>query len=175
MEEDIMEAAIEAILFSAGDPVSISRIAGALEIEKNKAEKITNNIIQRLEDEGRGIRVIRVRDAYQMCSKAEYGEYVRKCMKVIRSCPLSPAAMEVLSIIAYRQPVTKAFVDNVRGVDCREIINGLCEKNLVMEKGRLDIPGKPIIFGTTDTFLRCLGVRSIDELAPLPENLKESI
>ena len=107
-----------------------------------------------------------------MCSKKEYGEYIRRVMDIKRNAPLSQAAMEVLAVIAYNQPVTKAFIEQVRGVDCSGVVGSLASKGLIEEKGRLELPGRPLLYGTTDNFLRCFQIESLDEL-PVPVNQEE--
>lgn len=164
---------IEAILFAGGVPVSVESIAKVLSIPKKEAQNALDGLKSELECSTRGIRIIKVNGKYQMCSKAEYGEQIRKLMN-IKPETLSGPALEVLSIVAYYQPVTKAFIENVRGVNCREIVNSLVSKSLIEEKGRLDIPGNPIIYGTSENFLLCLGITSIDELPPVPEK-KETV
>ena len=104
-----------------------------------------------------------------MCSKKEYGEYIRRVMDLKRNTPLSQAALEVLAVIAYNQPVTKAFVEQVRGVDCSGVVGSLTTKGLIEEKGRLELPGRPLLYGTTDNFLRCFQLESLDDLPPLPK------
>ena len=117
----------------------------------------------------RGITIIRLDDSYQMTSRKEYAEQIRTVMDSRRNTPLSQAALEVLAVVAYNQPVTKAFVEQVRGVDCSGVIGSLTTKGLIEEKGRLELPGRPLIYGTTENFLRCFNVSSLDELPALPE------
>ena len=104
-----------------------------------------------------------------MCTKSSYADYIRKALDIRRNTPLSQAAMETLAIVAYNQPVTRAFIDQVRGVDCGAVVQGLVAKNLVEEKGRLELPGRPLLYGTTPDFLRCFGLSSLEELPPLPQ------
>lgn len=116
-----------------------------------------------------GITALQLEDGYQLCSSKDYAAYVRKAMDIRRNTPLSQAAMEVLAIIAYNQPVTRPFVEQVRGVDCSGVMQSLQQKGLIEEKGRMDLPGRPLLYGTTQNFLRCFGVSSIDQLPPLPQ------
>ena len=109
-----------------------------------------------------------------MITRSDYSEYVRRVLEVKKNAPLSQAAFEVLAVVAYNQPVTKAFVEQVRGVDCSGVVNTLCQKGLLEEKGRLDLPGRPLLYGTTDEFLRCFSVSSLDELPSLPHDDNES-
>lgn len=163
-----LQAAIEAILFANGEPVSLDKLSEALEVDKNTIKGVIKNMSDEYEDEKRGLYVILVDGKYQLCSKSLYGKYVKKFMDNRRNTPLSQAAMEVLAIIAYNQPVTKSFVEQIRGVDCAGIIGSLCTKNLIEEKGRLELPGKPLLYGTTPTFLRCFCIKNLDELPPIP-------
>ena len=110
-----------------------------------------------------------------MCSKPQYGEYVRAIMDIRRNVPLSQAAMEVLAIVAYNQPVTKAFIEQIRGVDCSGVISSLVSKDLISEKGRLELPGRPLLYGTTSNFLRCFGISSVDELPALSSENKDEL
>lgn len=171
-KNDSIYAALEAILFSSGSPVSLDQVSKALNIDKNELEKVVENLMEKFEKKESGIRIIKINDKYQMCSKAEYSEYIKKIFN-IKSDNLSPSSIEVLSIIAYHQPVTKAFIESVRGVNCREIINSLVSKSLIEEKGRLNIPGNPIIYGTTENFLICLGIPSLDKLPRIPSEKRD--
>lgn len=173
MEIRELQAAIEAMLFACGEAVSLDKLADALEIDKGTTEKLVSNLAERLEQEERGLCILKLEDAYQMCSKPQYGERIRKLMDIHRNVPLSPASMEVLAIVAYNQPVTKSFVEQIRGVDCSGVLSSLMTKGLLEEKGRLELPGKPLLYGTTSNFLRCFGIVSLDDLPPLPE--KESV
>ena len=119
---------------------------------------------------GRGITIIKLKDSYQMVTVKEFAPCIRTVMDLRRNTPLSQAALEVLAVIAYNQPVTKAFVEQIRGVDCSGVIGSLTAKDLIEEKGRLELPGRPLLYGTTENFLRCFNISSIDELPPLPED-----
>ena len=145
MSEINRKAAIEAILFASGASVEASRLAQALEISEKQAI------------------------SYQMVSVKEYAPQIRVVMDLRRNTPLSQAALEVLAVVAYNQPVTKAFVEQVRGVDCSGVIGSLTTKGLIEEKGRLELPGRPLLYGTTENFLRCFNLESLDDLPPLPE------
>lgn len=169
MKSNELKSAIEAILFAAGSAVPVSRIAEALEVKSNDVKEQLKLLIDEYANENRGIMIIKLEDSYQMCNKKEYGEYIRKVMDLRRNSPLSQAAMEVLAVIAYNQPVTKAFVEQVRGVDCSGVIGSLTTKELIEEKGRLELPGRPLLYGTTENFLRCFQIDAIENLPPLPE------
>lgn len=169
MTPEKIRSAAEAIIFAGGTPVELSRIAKALEITEKEAKTQINILIEEYEKEEKGITIIELNNSYQMVSKKEFAPFIRTVMDLRRNTPLSQAALEVLAVIAYNQPVTKAFVEQVRGVDCSGVIGSLCSKELIEEKGRLELPGRPLLYGTTDNFLRCFGVKSVDELPPLPQ------
>lgn len=160
---------VEAILFACGEPVEISRISEAAGIEPELVDKIVRLLNDRYEETESSMRVIKLAESYQLTVKAEYINYVRAAMETKKASPLSPAAMEVLAIIAYNQPVTKGFVEHVRGIDSSSVVNSLVEKNLLEEAGRLDVPGKPIAYRTTPTFLRCFQLSSIENLPSVSE------
>ena len=170
MTEKEYRSAIEAILFTAGDPVELSRLAMSLELTESAAATQLGILMQEYADEERGVTIIRLNNSYQMVSVKAYASYVRKAMDLRRNIPLSQAAMEVLAVIAYNQPVTKSFVEQVRGVDCSGVIGSLTAKELIEEKGRLELPGRPLLYGTTDRFLRCFSIASLDELPPIPKD-----
>ena len=173
MEIKQYQAAMEAVLFSAGEPVPLSRLAEALELDEESAGKLAEDLRQEINTRTGGIRMVKMEDRYQLCTKTEYASYVRRALDIRRNTPLSQAAMEVLAIIAYNQPVTKAFVEQVRGVDCSGVIASLLQKNLLEERGRLELPGRPLLYGTTDTFLRCFQISSLEELPPPPSSEEE--
>ncbi len=173
MEEQRLDAAIEAILFASGDSVEGSRIAQALEITEKEFEKHISALIDDYNSSNRGITIIRLNDSYQMVSVKEFAPQIRTVMDFRRNTPLSQAALEVLAVVAYNQPVTKAFVEQIRGVDCSGVIGSLTAKGLVEEKGRLELPGRPLLYGTTEHFLRCFSLESLEDLPPLPESDKE--
>lgn len=169
MEIKQYQAAIEAIVFASGEPVPVSRLALAIELDEETTRRIAEDWAQDVNTRGGGIVALKLDDAYQLCSGKPYAGYVRKAMDLRRNTPLSQAAMEVLAIIAYNQPVTRPFVEQVRGVDCSAVIQGLQQKGLVEEKGRMDLPGRPLLYGTSANFLRCFGIASLDQLPPLPQ------
>ena len=174
MAVENIKAAIEAILFASGSSVELSRIAQALEIKEKEAEKHISALMDDYSAQNRGITIIKLDTAYQMVSCKEYAPQIRTVMDLRRNTPLSQAALEVLAVVAYNQPVTKAFVEQVRGVDCSGVIVSLTAKGLVEEKGRLELPGRPLLYGTTEHFLRCFNIPSIEELPPLPESEEEN-
>lgn len=165
-----LQAAAEAVLFSVGEPIELERIAAALEIEAESAEQLLMNLSASLDERGSGICLLKLGSKYQLSSRAQFAPQIRSVLEVKRNAPLSQAAFEVLAVIAYNQPVTKSFVEQVRGVDCSGVIATLCQKKLVEEKGRLDLPGRPLLYGTTPEFLRCFSVSSLEELPELPNH-----
>ena len=156
-------------MFANGASVEFSRIAQALEISEKKVKEHISALIDDYEASGRGITIILLDNSCQMVSKKEFAPQIRTVMDLRRNTPLSQAALEVLAVVAYNQPVTKAFVEQVRGVDCSGVIGSLTTKGLVEEKGRLELPGRKLLYGTTENFLRCFNISSLDELPPLPE------
>ena len=173
MSEINQKAAIEAILFASGDSVEAARLAQALEIPVKDAISAADALMADYQAADRGITIIKLDSAYQMVSGKEYAPQIRTVMDLRRNTPLSQAALEVLAVVAYNQPVTKAFVEQVRGVDCSGVIGSLTMKELVEEKGRLELPGRPLLYGTTENFLRCFNLQSLDDLPPLPEEKSE--
>ncbi len=167
VENRKMEAAIEAILFAMGDSVELGQLAMALEEDTEKVKQVLDGMRKRYRAEDRGIQLIELEDAYQLCTKKEYYEYLIKIAMHPKKPSLTDVMLETLSIIAYKQPVTKAEVEKIRGVKCDHAVNKLVEYNLVRELGRLDAPGRPILFGTTEEFLRSFGVQGVEELPVL--------
>ena len=167
-----LQAAAEAILFAAGEPFELSKIADTLEIGVDFAETIMKNLSDSLDKRGSGLCVLKLDDKYQMCTRKEYAEIIRAVLDLKRNAPLSQAAFEVLAVVAYNQPVTKSYIEQVRGVDCTGVISTLCQKGLLEEKGRLELPGRPLLYGTTPDFLKCFCISSLSELPELPEHEK---
>ena len=175
MEIKEYQAAIEAVLFASGEPVAATRLAEVLELDLETAVRLADDWLQDVNTRGGGLLAVRLGDKYQLCTNKTYAGYVRRAMDIRRNTPLSQAAMEVLAIVAYNQPVTKAFIEQVRGVDCGAVVQGLAAKGLIEEKGRLELPGRPLLYGTTADFLRCFGVSTLDELPPLPQNEEDGM
>ena len=169
MTDKEIKAACEAVLFACGESVNAKRIAQALELDEKKVEPQLEALVKNYENVEHGIAVIKLNDSYLMCNKKQYGEAIRRVMDIKKNTPLSQAALEVLAVIAYNQPVTKAFIEQVRGVDCSGVIGSLTTKNLIEEKGRLELPGRPLLYGTTENFLKCFQISSLDELPELPK------
>ena len=163
------EAAIEAILFASGEPISVKRLADTVEVEEETVYKICKTLQDRKKTDESGICIVELNDSFQMCTNPDFADYIKKALEIKKNIPLSQAAMEVLALIAYNQPVTKSFVEQVRGVESSQIVNNLVEKGLVEEAGRLDVPGRPISYKTSINFLRCFGLSGLDKLPPLPD------
>ncbi len=174
MEIKQYQAAMEAVLFASGEPVASGRLAEVLELDEETAVRLAEDLMQDINTRGGGLRMLRLDDRYQLCTNADYAGYVRKALEIRRNTPLSQAAMEVLAIVAYNQPVTRAFIDQVRGVDCGAVVQGLVQKSLIEEKGRLELPGRPLLYGTTADFLRSFGLNSLEGLPPLPQKEEEN-
>lgn len=164
MEKAKAEAVLEAILFTMGESVEISRLASVIEEDEKTTKKILDDLAARYEQENRGICLTQLDKSVQLCTKPEMYEYLIKIAKTPRKMVLTDTVLETLSIIAYKQPVTRVEVERVRGVSCDHAINKLLEYDLITELGRLDAPGRPLLFGTTEQFLRCFGVKNLEEL-----------
>lgn len=169
MNNNEIVSALEAVLFASGDPISIDRLSQVFEIKPEQIEKAAEKLKLRLEERLSGIELLRLDNSYQLATKTDYAEYIKKAFDLKRRTPLSGAAFEVLSVIAYNQPVTRSFVEQVRGVDCSGVITTLLEKELIEERGRLELPGRPLLYGTTKNFLRCFGLSDLSDLPPLPK------
>lgn len=166
-----LECAVEAVLFAAGEPVELTRLA---EVTGEDESTILQTLQRMMNSDDGGTQIIRLEDSYQMCTRAEYYEYVSRLAQPHRPQSLSNAAMEVLAVVAYRQPVTKSTVENIRGVNCDYIFNRLLERGLIEEVGRLDAPGRPILFSTTQEFMRAFGISSLSELPEFEISPEES-
>ncbi len=160
---------IEAILFAAGYPITFKKLAEVLEVSTLTVRDAVSELQSSLELENRGIRLIIISDACQLCSKEEFEQHVRRALGIRREGKLSNSSLEVLAIAAYNQPITKAKIEKIRGVDSSYALSTLCDRHLLEAKGRLDAPGKPILYGTTDDFLRCFGLSSLFELPDYEE------
>ena len=167
------EAAIEAILFTMGESVEAEKIAVAIEHDVDTTVRIIHNMMDKYENEDRGIKIIELEGSFQLCTKEEYYDNLIRICSQPRRYTLTDAALETLSIIAYKQPVTKIEIEKIRGVNSDRSVNKLVELELVKEVGRLDAPGRPMRFGTTEEFLRTFGVGSIDELPVISEDMVE--
>ncbi len=168
-----LECRAEAVLFGAGESVTVAEMAAALEIEIAAARQIVLRLAERYDAEKRGIKIITLGEAFQMCTREEYADDVRKVTEPKRRRGLSPSALETLSVIAYNQPITKSRVESIRGVDSSYSIIKLTERGLIDEAGRLDVPGRPILYVTTEEFLRCFGLSSLEALPKVEMENKE--
>lgn len=175
MNVNEMQAAAEAMLFACGEPLEIERIAEILEIDMENAESLVLNIAAKYDDSNSGIKIVKMDKKYQICTRKEYAEQVRDILDMKKNAPLSQAAFEVLAVVAYNQPITKAYIEQVRGVDCSGVISTLCQKGLIEEVGRLELPGRPLIYGTTAEFLKCFCITSLDDLPDIPELNEKSV
>lgn len=164
MVHNDIQRAIMAILFAAGEPVAVSRLSFALEIDEDEIRENAKVIMDGLAFERSGIRILQLEDSYQMCSSGEMSEYVTKALETRKPPKLSASQLETLTIIAYYQPATKAYVEQLRGVDSGYSVGALLYKKLIEECGRLNVPGRPILYRTTPDFLRTFGLQSIDQL-----------
>lgn len=174
MEIREIEGAIEGILFAAGEPIPIERIAAVLAVDKEIIIDTANRMMDNYSFERRGIRIVRLEDTLQMCSSPEYADYIRLALETRKPPQLTPPALEVLAIIAYFQPVTRAYIDQVRGVDSSYTVGILCDRGLIEQCGRLAVPGRPALYRTTSNFLRTFAISSLDELPELPEQDADS-
>ena len=173
MKIEEYEAAAEAILFAMGDSVELKKLAFALQVGEREAELIVRNLADRYQASNCGLQILELDGAYQICTKPSQYEYLIRIAKQPRKQVLTDVLLETLSIVAYKQPVTKVEIEKIRGVSCEHAINKLLD-GLIQEAGRLDAPGRPILFGTTEEFLRCFDVQSVEELPDMnPEKIEE--
>ena len=169
MEEKKLKSALEAILFAAGDSVAASRICAVLGVTELQLAAAAEMLAAEYERAGRGIRLLQLEDRYQLCSAPEWSDETVRLLEKRRTARLSPAALEVLSIVAYYQPVTRTYIEKIRGVDSSYTVSFLSERGLIAPCGRLEAPGRPTLFGTTEEFLRVMGITRLEELPPLPD------
>ena len=167
MEFNYMTGALEAILFASGEPIEREKLVQTLETDVRTLDAAVDGLNEYYSDNQRGFEILKLDTCFQMTTRAFYGEITRRALDHRRNTPLSNAAMEILAVIAYNQPVTKGYIEQIRGVDCFYGINSLIEKGLVEERGRLDAPGRPHLYGTTADFLRCFGLESLNDLPRL--------
>ena len=160
---------IEAILFAAGESVPVARLSLILGVGEDEVLAAARELREKYESEQRGMRILQLDDRLQMCSAPEFAPYISKVLEQRKPPMLSQPALETLAVVAYFQPVTRAYVEQVRGVDSSYTVSALCERGLIEECGRLEVPGRPAIFRTTDVFLRTMGISSLAELPPLPD------
>jgi segregation and condensation protein B len=163
-----IEAAVEGILFASGEPVAVDRICVALDMDRSTVELVLQKLADYYSYERRGIRLVRMEDTWQLCSAPEYGDIIRKAFEIRKPAKLSQPALEVLTIIAYYQPTTRAYVDQIRGVDRSYTVGLLLERKLIEECGRLQVPGRPHLYRTTKAFLRAFHLNSLEDLPEMP-------
>ena len=168
-----MESALEGVLFAAGEPVAVERLCLGLEVDRPTLDAVAQRLMDRYSYDRRGIRLVKLDTSYQLCSAPEFAPYIRKTLESRKPARLSQPALEVLAIIAYYQPVTRAYVDQVRGVDSAYTVGLLLERELIEEAGKLSVPGRPTLFRTTKNFLRSFGLTSLEELPELPDSSRE--
>lgn len=164
MEQTELQRTLMAVLFAAGEPVSIARLAQSLEVDADELEREAKTLMDSLSYNRSGIRIVRLEDAYQMCSASEQAAFVTKTLETRKPPKLSQSQLETLTIVAYYQPTTKAYIEQIRGVDSAYSVSALLTKKLICEDGRLNVPGRPILYRTTPDFLRVFGLSSLDEL-----------
>ncbi len=171
-----LQTKLEAMLFAVGAPMTVERIMELTGETEEDIRAAAEALSVRLSDEISGIQLVKIEDGWQLCTKPVAGDVVKKALELKKAPPLSKASLEVLAIVAYNQPVTRSFIEQVRGIESSYIVASLCDKGLISEQGTLDAPGRPSLFGTTDTFLRCFGLSSIDSLPktelPTPEQIR---
>ena len=173
LEMKEIEAAVEGILFASGEPVHIDRICLAAELDRPTAELVLQKLMDYYSFERRGMRLLRLEDSWQLCSAPEYGDQIRKAFEIRKPAKLSQPALEVLTIIAYYQPTTRAYVDQIRGVDSSYTVGLLLDRGLIEECGRLQVPGRPRQYRTTKQFLRAFHLSSLKDLPELPDDIGE--
>jgi segregation and condensation protein B len=173
MELNELESALESVLFASGEPVPVERLCLGLEVDRPTLDAVAQELMDKYKYERRGMRIVRMDTSYQMCSAPEYAPHIRKTLESRKPPKLSQPALEVLAVIAYYQPVTRAYVDQVRGVDSSYTVSLLLERDLIEEAGRLAVPGRPTLFRTTKNFLRTFELNSLAELPELPDSTQE--
>jgi segregation and condensation protein B len=169
MDENKIMGLIESILFVSGEAVSVRKIADFLNMDKGRLRKIMDKLVENFNSRNGGLQIIKMNDHYQLATRPEYGEYIDKYFGIDKKQSLSQAMLETLSIIAYKQPITRIDIESIRGVKCEYTLGVLNDRGLIKEVGKMDAPGKPILYGTTDTFLKVFGLSSLEDLPPLTE------
>ncbi len=165
-----LKNSVEALIFASGEPLSTDKICEILECNQKEAVDAIKELTAEYKKRNSSIQIIKLNDSWQMTTISDFAAEIRKMLEIQRNTPLSQAAFEVLAVVAYNQPVTKSFVEQVRGVDCSGVMSSLVEKNLIEERGRLELPGRPLIYGTTDRFLRCFSLETLADLPELPRD-----
>lgn len=173
MKKEELICAFEAVLFAGGEPMSIDRLSQVFDISPEDVVDTVDALGEKYREDNAGLEIVRLENTYQITTKEKFAPYIKKAFDIRRRTPLSSAALEVLAVVAYNQPVTKSFIEQVRGVDCSGVVSTLVEKGLIEERGRLELPGKPLLYGTTKNFLRCFGISDLSELPELPKSGNE--
>ena len=173
MEYGKLKRALEGVLFAAGEPVTAQRLCLGLETDRATLDRAAQDLAEEYEGGKRGIRLLRLEGSYQLCSAPEQAAIIRRTLESRKPPKLSQPALEVLAVVAYFQPVTRAYIEDIRGVDSTYSVNLLTERGLIEPCGRLDVPGRPVLFRTTDTFLRVMEIERLEDLPPLPERAPE--
>ena len=173
MELKELQAALEGILFASGEPVAAERLCTGLDIDRATLDQVAQHLMDEYSFQRRGIRLVKLDSSYQLCSAPEYADYIRKTLESRKPAKLSQSALEVLAVIAYYQPTTRAYVDQIRGVDSSYTVGLLLERELIEECGRLAVPGRPILYRTTKNFLRSFNLTTLEELPELPDSSPE--
>ena len=164
-----IESIVQSLLFASGNPLSVSQISDIIGVDAKTLKNIIEELSEKMKEQNCGINIVKLEDKYQFTTASSNADYVRALLDNRRNPMLSQAAMEVLSITAYNQPVTRAYIEQVRGVDCAAVLHNLIDKELIEEKGKLDAPGRPLLYGTTSNFLRVFGITSLADMPDLPE------
>ncbi len=175
MQIEYALGALEAVLFASGEPMEMERLADAIAVDTETIRRLADLLTEQYDKRNSGLQLIQLGNALQLTTRTEYAEPIRAALEVRRNTPLSNAALETLTVIAYNQPVTKGFVERVRGVDSSSVVNTLTERGLLEEAGRIEVPGRPITYRTTAQFLRCFGLRSLNDLPPLPNDAEPTM
>lgn len=173
MELKELQAALEGILFASGEPVAAERLCVGLDVDRATLDQVAQHLMDEYSFQHRGIRLVKLDNSYQLCSAPEYAEDIRKTLESRKPAKLSQSALEVLAVIAYYQPTTRAYVDQIRGVDSSYTVGLLLERELITECGRLAVPGRPILYRTTKNFLRSFNLTTLEELPELPDSSPE--
>lgn len=175
MSECNLCASAYAVFFATAEPLLPEKLSEILQVSEEQAQSAIADLIKQLSDDSSGVELICLNGAYQLATKKQYGDIVKRALEIKKNTPLSQAALEVLAIVAYNQPVTRSFVEQVRGIDSSSVMAGLVEKGLIEESGRLDLPGKPLAYQTTDNFLRCFSMSDLGQLPPIDHDPAKEI
>lgn len=170
-----IQCAVEGILFASGKPISEVKIAQALDLDIKTLKSIMTSFMSEYNESQRGLKIIKINDDYQLCTRSRYSENIKRALDSRKNFGLSAAAMEILAITAYNQPVTRTYVEQIRGVDCTAVMANLIEKGLLEKKGHLDVPGKPSLYFVTSEFYRCFNISNLDQLPKIDDSELKNI